>query len=264
MPLTAAVRIRKLPPAMKNSITNRPFSLICAGSLTAFVPLGADAAVIASTDFDGRTLTTALVANDTASNLNWTTNGVADPGNLSAVQWGGAGQALFSGNTLTQNMFAPALNVGNAANDETRSWTTAVSLTVLAGFSVAVESVSFDYWAVSGGQTQQGVGTLRNSDFIVTLFSPAMTEVETVSLFDVVNGNLTGVGTPVLLTFSSPIPLSDPGTYTLRIRAGDIDNDETGNHTAIDNLSINGTVVPEPTTALLGLAGLGLMLRRRR
>ena len=61
--------------------------------------------------------------------------------------------------------------------------------------------------------------------------------------------------------------LSDPGTYTLRIKGGDfLGLDESGNHTAIDNLSINGTftAVPEPSAALLGGLGLLALLRRRR
>lgn len=220
--------------------------------------------IIASTTFDGRTLTTTLVEDDTATNLNWTTNGVADPGNLAAKQWGGAGQHLFDGNALTQNMFAPALNVGNAPDDDRRSWTTTLSLTVLPAWEVSVESVAFDYWAISGGQTQQGAGVFRRSDFIVTLFDPDEVEIETVSVWNVLNGNDSGEGTPVLLSFASPIDLGAPGTYTLKIRAGDIADLETGNHTAIDNLSITGSAIPEPgTVAVLGIGLVTLLLRRR-
>ncbi|MFP6666669.1 MAG: hypothetical protein VB876_05115, partial [Pirellulales bacterium] len=39
----------------------------------------ANAAIIAATNFDGRN-----VAGATASNINWTVNGVADPGNITA------------------------------------------------------------------------------------------------------------------------------------------------------------------------------------
>ena len=60
------------------------------------------------------------------------------------------------------------------------------------------------------------------------------------------------------------------GTYTLRIEAGDkpgVGANETGNHTGIDNLSINGTatLIPEPASlALAGLGMLGVIARRRR
>lgn len=242
---------------------NTRFTLILALQVALLAPFVASsgAAVIASTTFDGRSLPSA----NTAGNLNWVVNGVADPGTMSAFTFGGAAQPLMDNTTLVQNMFSPNLNVGNAPNDATRSWTTSVSLTALPGLIVAVESVSFDYWAISGVQVQQGAGVFRNSDFIVTLFDPSMNAVGTVSQFDVLNGNNSGAGTPVTLTFNSPITLTDPGTYTLQIRAGDIDDNETGNHTAIDNLSINGTVIPEPSKAVLLLAGLlGLAIRRRR
>ena len=223
----------------------------------------ADAVVIASTHFNGRTLGTSLVTNDTASGLTWVTNGVSSPGNLSARQWGGAGQALFNSTSLTQNMFAPALNVGNAGDDNTRSWTTTIGLTVLPGQLVSLETVSFDYWAISGTGIQNPA---RDSDFVVSLFGPDAVFLDSVSAEDISNGATAGVGTPVLLTFGAPIALTEAGTYTLRIRAGDIDNSATGNHTAIDNLSINGTVtpVPEPSSSLWALAAAALMFRRRR
>jgi hypothetical protein len=227
-------------------------------SVFAFSAVSATAAVIASTDFNGRLISTA----NTATHLGWTANGVDDPGDLAAFQWGGLAQPLFNISSLVQNLFVPGLNVGNAGNDDTRSWTTTVALTVLTGYSVTLESVSFDYWAVNGGQAQN---VPRNSDFIATLFSPTMAALGEVSLSDVLNGGVPGFGTPVLLTFPSAIALTEPGTYSLRIRGGDIDNNETGNHTGIDNLSINGVVVPEPSAfGLLGLGLLGLAARRSR
>ncbi|HAC62308.1 MAG TPA: hypothetical protein DCF68_01925, partial [Cyanothece sp. UBA12306] len=59
----------------------------------------ANAAVILSTDFNGRT-----VSGATASNLNWTTNGVSDPGNLTADF------NLFN-TPATQNLFAVQRNL---------------------------------------------------------------------------------------------------------------------------------------------------------
>lgn len=227
-------------------------------SVLALSATALNAAVIASTNFDGRLVS----PSNTATNLNWTTNGVSDPGNLAAFQWGGAVQAVFDTTSLVKGMFVPGLNVGNAGTDETRSWTTTVPLTVTPGYTVTLESVSLDYWAINGGQAQN---VTRNSDFVATVFSPSLAVVGEASLADVLNGATPGSGTPVVLTFASAIALTDPGTYTLRIRGGDIDNDETGNHTGIDNLSIGGTVIPEPSAVgLLGLGLLGLTARRRR
>lgn len=226
-------------------------------ALSAASTLPCSAAVIASTDFDGRVLN----PSNTATELDWVTNGVADPGNMSAFLANGTtAQALFDNNALVQNMFAPALNTGNGNT----FWNTSVNLTVLSGATVSLESVSFDYWAISGSAVQN---VNRRADFVVTLFDPSAASVGEVS-DNVINGTgvASGAGTPVSLVFSSPINLTAPGTYTLRIRGGDIINNETGNHTAIDNLSINGTVgvIPEPSSLALSALGFFGLMRRRR
>lgn len=192
-----------------------------------------EAETIAATNFDGRT----LPSSNTASNLNWTLNGVEDPGDMAAFRDGGGAQALFDANSTVQNIFAPGINTGNGNT----FWTTEVALAVAEGASVTLTDVSFDYWAINGGQVQN---VNRRSDFTVTLIDPSLSEVEAVTVADVLNGTSAspGAGTPVSVTFTSPVPLTDPGTYTVVIKGGDFTgSNETGNHTAIDNLSINGT-----------------------
>jgi len=215
------------------------------------------AAIIASTNFDGRTLATTLVANDTAANLNWTTNGIADPGNMNAVTAGGVGQALFNSTTLTQNMFAPALNVGNgSAASGTHFWTTTVPLAVLAGNTVTLESVALQYSAISGSAA---LNVNRVSDFTISLFDPSSALVEAVSITDALSGTTAVPQSPTLTFNFAPVVLSLPGTYTLRIQGGDYaGTNETGNHTGIDNLSIQGTItaIPEPATWAMLTAGL--------
>lgn len=212
--------------------------------------------VIASTDFDGRTLSSP----NTATGLNWTLNGVDDPGDMSAFNATPSAQAIFDGNALMSNAFVPGLNTGNGNT----FWTTAVSLTVSAGSVVTLEDVVFDYLAVNGGQS---LNVSRQSDFTLTVFDPGGSPVGSVDVVDVVSGSNAVPQIPtVTATFTTPIALSAPGTYTLQIKGGDyLGNNETGNHTGIDNLSIEGTVVPEPTS--LALAGVGLIcmtVRRRR
>ena len=189
--------------------------------------------------------------------MNWTTDGLDDPGNMTSSP------NLFNSTALTQNLFAPSLNYGNAGG----TWTTTADITVTAGSTVTLEDVTFDYFAIDGGGNQN---VTRRADFRVTLLNPSAVAVGGVfSINDVSNSKDTtpGVGTLVTATFT-PVALTAPGTYTLQIEAGEIGGvNETGNHAGIDNLSINGTVsvIPEPSsTALLSLGGLALILRRRK
>ena len=234
---------------------SRAVAAIAAFSLGA---ISANAAVIASTNFDGRTLT-ASDTTATGASLAWTTNGITNPGNMVSLNSSAAGLALWNGNSLTQNMFAPNLNTGN----ENTFWTTNVSLAVSSGSTVTLTDVSFNYWAINSGQA---ANDNRRSDFTVSLINPSAVTVATVDITD--SHFFTISGSPlVTATFSSAMLLSDPGTYTLRIKGGDfLGVNETGTHTAIDNLSINGTfeAVPEPSAALLGGLGLLALLRRRR
>ena len=51
-----------------------------------------------------------------------------------------------------------------------------------------------------------------------------------------------GMPTAVSLPFPAPVELDSPGTYRLEIDGGELGgDDETGNHTGIDNLAILGT-----------------------
>ena len=119
----------------------------------AITTTSANADIVASTDFNGRTAT-----DNVASDLNWTTNGVDDPGTMSASIFGGGAQNLFDGTTLTQNSFTPGINTGNGNT----SWVTTVNLTVSSGSTVTLDDVSFGYWAINGGQAQN---VDRLSDF---------------------------------------------------------------------------------------------------
>ena len=217
----------------------------------------AGASVLASTTFDGRILDPA----ETATNLGWTLNGVQDPGSMTALNASAASQPLFDGaGKVTVNMFAPALNTGNGNT----FWTTTIPITVAEGFAVTLTDVTFDNWSINGGQDQN---VNRRSDFTISLFSPSAASLGSVDIVDSLSGTAAGVPT-VVATFASPIALTAPGTYTLEIKGGDFAGEnETGNHTAIDNLSINGEFAPIPEPSSLLLSGLGLLAlfgRRRR
>ncbi len=97
-------------------------TILCLAAVATLQPAQA-ATVIASTTFNGQTINGA-----TASNLNWSLNGVSDPGNLTALLQTGPGtQSLFT-STFASDKFIPALNTGNGNT----FWTTNVPLTVTA------------------------------------------------------------------------------------------------------------------------------------
>ena len=204
--------------------------------LIALLPVGSlQAEVIASTTFDGRTLSEVNAADDTASDLNWIVNGVQDPGSMSAFTAAGGGLRLFDAQPDVQDIFAPGINTGNGNT----FWTTAVSLTVLPGASVTLTDITFDNWSISGGQVQN---VNRRSDYTFSVIDPSGATVASVDVVDSLSGTAAGVPN-VTGSFEAPVPLSKPGTYTLGIKGGDfLGANETGNHTAIDNLSINGEV----------------------
>ena len=191
--------------------------------------------LVASTDFNNRTLTGDK--DNIASNLNWTTRGVYDPGEMAAVVNVTDDWAFFDSNALTQNMFAPGWNYGNGGG----YWSTVVDLNVLPGFTVTLTDIAFDYWALSGGQE---LNVARRADFEVTLFDPSAVSLATVTNMDIFGGsNLTPTVPTVTSSFSTPIVLANAGTYTLEIKAGELGGvNETGNHAGIDNLFIFGDV----------------------
>jgi hypothetical protein len=199
------------------------------------IPATAD--VIASTNFDGRTLTEVNTANDTATGLNWVVNGILDPGNMTSLNATGGPLALFNtAGKVTENMFAPAINTGNGNT----FWTTSINLTVAPGSTVTLTDVTFDNWSVNAGQDQN---VNRRSDFTITLLDPSGASIDTVELADSLSGTAAGIPT-VTIPFTTPIALPAAGTYKLVIKGGDFaGTDETGNHTAIDNFIINGTVI---------------------
>ncbi len=220
----------------------------------ALTATSANAEVIATTNFDGHGYATVSIANDTATGLNWALNGIEDPGDMTSVMEDGSPLALFNGSATTQNMFAPALNVGNTDT----GWRATIDLTASAGSTVTLTDVTFVYWAINGGQSPN---VARRSDFTLTLYDPSAAPVGSVFIDDS-NGDPTD---EISAVFAAPITLSDPGTYTLEIFATEAP--ETGNHIGIDDLSINGTVVvPEPSSlVLVGLGVFGLIgLGRRR
>lgn len=211
-------------------------------------------AILAFTDFDAST-----ASGNSKSGLNWTLNGLEDPGSLSAFQFEGGAINLFDANSFVQDIFIPGINTGNGNT----SWTTDLGLTVEAGFNVTLTDITFNSVSVNGGQAEN---VNRRNDYSVTILDPTNTPVASITVADTLAG--TTAGQPLVTLDFADVVLDSPGSYTMIIRGGDfIGDNETGNHTGLDHLSINGNVsaIPEPSALLLSTLGLlGFLTARRR
>jgi hypothetical protein len=198
--------------------------------------------LIASTDFDGRTLITTTSNNDTVTGLVWTVNGVADPGDLTAVPdtelANGFGQ--FQANGLFQtdsaiNSFVPNLNIHNEG-----SYYVDVPLNAIAQLSI--EGVSLTVQTHNNGGALQGVG--REVDVTVVLLDSE----DKVIAEDLISGQeaivQAGDATPVTVEFDLGGAILPSGTANrLRISVG-ADGALVGNNAGFDDLVITGSAGP--------------------
>lgn len=207
----------------------------------------AEATVIASTAFTGRTVTA-----NTASNFAWTFNGIADPGNLTASH------NLFN-TPNAQNLFAVDRNLRNEG-----PWTVDIALDV-GSAALKLSLVTLDAYIFNDAGTFQT--TSRDLDLKIDLLKLGPpTTLATKSVNNIYpNSGSASQPKPVEFDLSGNTLAANTG-YILRLTAS---KDSTfGNNAGIDNLVINGVITPEPTA--ITIWGLGLLAmcgygwRRRR
>jgi hypothetical protein len=206
-----------------------------------------NATIIASTDFDDKTTSGA-----TASNLDWTLNGISDPLNLTASE------NLFS-NSTTEDMFAVDNNLITEG-----SWSVDIDINVLAVNNISLSTVSLNAYIFSNSGSLQTTG--RDLDLNLSLFSGASLLADVNELDIYVNGGPLVQGQAVSFDFTGNTLLAG-NDYFLRLTASS--NGGLGNNAGFDNLSIEGLIqlvklppppVPVPEPYLLGIFGLCIML----
>lgn len=234
-----------------NSISK---ALLGAAVATVAILSGVDtakAAVIASTDFDGR-----IVSGATASNLSWIINGVADPGDLTA------NFSLFD-TPAAQNRFAVDRNLRNAG-----PWSVDIPI-VVGGSGIELSQVTLDALEFENAGTIQP--NSLDLDLNLALLDSTFTSLDSVSILNIFPVRLgTPAGSKNVVFDLSGNTLSANSTNYLRLTAST--SGTFGVNAGIDNLVVNGTVlptsteaVPEPLMILGSLAALGLggMMKRK-
>ena len=197
------------------------------------------------------------------------------------VEWEISGGILWNDSTVAATGFpnskaaeAPVYNFFSGAG------TTESHLRLSFDYSVGAGDTLYAHlWGLTGTSDEDGefIGNIEAGANGNTNFGSTSTDLTTYNLTDGASAGFGGTGTAISGA------LTGSGTYTTAIdiaslgiggvtTAGDLDyyiiqfaQNENGlaGVTSIDNFSL--TAIPEPSsTALLGLGGLALMLRRRR
>lgn len=227
-------------PPYKNKTFSFGASLLAIATVFGSVNV-ANAATILSTDFDGRT-----VSGNTASNLNWTTNGVADPGDLTADF------NLFD-TPDTQDLFAVQRNLHTQG-----PWV--VDIPVVVGpQSILLDEISLDASIFSGAGTSQ----LNSRDFDLTIELLDSTGTITLASDSVIDQfpNSNSIPNPSPVPFSFDFAgniLSSNTTFFLRLTAS---GEGAGNNGGIDNFLVTGDLIastPEPIS-VMSLIGVGVL-----
>lgn len=170
---------------------------------------------------------------------------------------------FFKGGTTNQAaLFDNAANDADGAFDVNNNmtadgWDTTITLAV-GGADISLTSLDLDLKLTNGSGAAQDTGN-KTGQMLVEFFDAGDSSVGTADL----GGNQSYPTVSYQRTLDlTGISLSAGQTYTMVVSAR---GTGFGHHKAFDAIELNGTVVPEPSSAaLLGLGGLALILRRRK
>ena len=215
------------------------------------IPASTFGSVIVASDFNGATR-----EGTTLSEITWTTTGVTAPAASvsvnNTIQSGGNGDLFTTG--ATDGFIAPANNTGNGGE-----WNVVFSFTTQSD-AIELDNFVID-WANFNG-TGGNQNAVRNTELTLEITDLGMnTELlNSVGIPNAVNtmsaNTSNAENRPKTETFdltagSAPIVLAANTNYEIFIQAGDATT--SGNNFGIDAITLNGTLVPKPSSlALLG------------
>ncbi|MFQ3190678.1 MAG: hypothetical protein ACI936_001811 [Paraglaciecola sp.] len=212
-----------------------------------FASASSYATIIAFTDFNDKTASAA-----TASNLDWTINGISDPVDLTATQ-------NLNLNSAAEDMFAVDYNLITEG-----SWSVDIALNVLAVNNIALSTVSLNAYLFNNNDVLHPFN--RDLDLNVSLFSGAslLANVDELNIFPN-NGDPAAQGQAVSFDLTG-YTLFAGNDYFLRLTAS---GDGSGTNAGFDNLLIEGLTqlvnlppppAPVPEPYLLAIFGMSIML----
>jgi hypothetical protein len=192
----------------------------------ALAPTPGGATPILSTDFSGRT-----VSGDTASNITWTTNGVLDPGAITALDIDSAAPGTFElfDTADAQGYFVPNLNLSKEG-----PWSTSLTLNLTIP-EISLENVVLDRRNFENSGTFRPLGKERAVLWTVTVTGSISGQLDSVQL----TSDVTLFGTETIV-FASPLTLTNAESYEVMIRADAVGT--LGNNAGLAGLTLNGDI----------------------
>lgn len=241
----------------QNRKITSPKPLACLAMSLACLATTSNAATILGTGFDGTADSTSMTG------ITWTQTGLAA---TPSTTLGTTAGLLTGGNTASH--LVGNLNIGDTGNP----WSFTVAFTT-GGVGIDLTDIDIEGTNFNGSSTWQQ--NPRSLGYTVDILNASNVVVGNLLGATPEFGSNTGTGTNSFdvsgvlrsyqdnFAFASTVSLSANTEYQLRISVYE-GTAQAGNFGGINSFSLNGNLIPEPSTALLGGLGLLFMLRRRR
>lgn len=216
--------------------------LLAAGTISS------QAAIVLNTGFSG-----VSQAGTTASGFSWTSDLGEEANATTSLAFTGSATGFIAEAAGTGEAGEP---IGVAGNIETVGpWSTSFQFTP--SQTLSLSSFDISSYSISGGGAHQG--NPKSVQWTLNI-------VDGVSIF---NDSLAltepgGAGPANFVINTTGVTLNANTTYTFQVTVSS-PVPSGGNNIALNSFTLNGEAIPEPSSAvLIGLAGMGFIMRRRK